>query len=117
MVKLSDWILPSCWGTVKFMSKRKRGGSGFAMAEALLVLVIIAIVSFAAWFVVHAKHNTDKSLTAGNSSQVSGKTGGSDNESLQHDLNGINSANNQISTDLTTSNTALNDNSTFTSLP
>ncbi len=117
MVKLSDWILPRRWGTVKFMGKRKQDDGGFAMAEALLVLIIIAIVGFVAWFVVQAKHDADKNLNADKTSQASGKTGGSDNASLQYDLNGINGANNQISSDLTTSDASLNDNSTFTSLP
>jgi cytoskeletal protein RodZ len=100
------------------MSKRKGNTAGFAVAETVLVLAIIAIIGFVVWFVVRAKHNTDKNLNTANSSQTtSGKTSGSDDQNLQNDLSGINSANNQTTKDLNTTNTGLNDNSTFTSLP
>lgn len=101
------------------MGKRKRFGDGFAPVETLLVLVIIAIIGFVAWFVVHAKHNTDKTLsTAGSSQNGSAKTGnGTDNQSLQDDLSGINGADDQTTKDLNASNSGLNDSSTFTTLP
>lgn len=100
------------------MRKRKRDGDGFALAETLLVLVIIALIGFVGWFVIRAKHNTDKTLDTGSSQASSGKSGGgSDNQSLQDDLSDINSANNQITKDLNTSNSGLNDSSTFTTLP
>lgn len=59
------------------MSKFKR--NGFAPLETLLVLVIIAIIAFTAWFVFHTKSNTDSTYgtaanTQANSAPAAKKT-------------------------------------------
>ncbi len=94
---------------------------GFAILETVLVLVIIAMIGFVGWFVIRAKHNTDKTLSTATAQTVSAgpaaSSGGTDNQSLQSDLNGINNANDQAAKDLNTSNSGLNDSSTFTALP
>ena len=36
--------------------------SGFAILEALLILVIVAVISGVGWYAVHTKHQTDKIL-------------------------------------------------------
>jgi hypothetical protein len=41
---------------------KKSGQSGFAVIEAVLVLVIVGILGFTGYFVWHAKQSTDKSL-------------------------------------------------------
>lgn len=48
---------------------KKSNQSGFAAVEALLIVVILAIVGGTGYFVWHAKQNTDKSLTDTASSQ------------------------------------------------
>jgi len=54
---------------------RKISQSGFAIIEAVLIVVVVGILSFTGWFVWHAKQNTDKSLDAANNSeQASVKT-------------------------------------------
>lgn len=47
----------------------KRNQSGFAVIEAVLVLIIVGILCFTGYFVWHAKQNTDKSLDAANNSE------------------------------------------------
>lgn len=97
------------------MGKLKHDHNGFGSVELLLVIIIVAIIGFVGWYVARAKHNTDKTLGTAGSSQVSGS--GTDNQSLDSDLNGINNANSQSSRDLNASSSAINDNSTFTALP
>jgi hypothetical protein len=48
---------------------KKSNQSGFAAIEAVLILVVVAILGFTGWFVWHAKQNADKSLNAANSSE------------------------------------------------
>jgi len=43
--------------------------TGFAAIEAVLILVVVAILGFTGWFVWHAKQSTDKSLDAANNSE------------------------------------------------
>lgn len=106
------------------MRKIQPDQSGFSAVETVLVLVILVIIGFVGWYVVHTKHNTDKDLgIRGSSTQAGSNTAGqktatgTDNQSLQSDLGGIDSANNQTTKDLNSSNNGLSDSSTFTSVP
>lgn len=98
--------------------------------EIILIGVIVLIIAFVGWFVWHAKQNADKTLSSANASAnsatvakpktsktVTQSTAGSDNNSLQQDLNTINSQNSQSDQDLNSANSGLNDQSTFTSVP
>jgi hypothetical protein len=49
------------------MGKIGKNQNGFSAIEVLLILVILGIVGFIGYFVLHAKHNTDKSLTSNHS--------------------------------------------------
>lgn len=48
---------------------KKLNQTGFAAIEAVLILVVVAILGFTGWFVWQAKQNTDESLNAANSSE------------------------------------------------
>lgn len=104
------------------MGKRKHDENGFSAVEGLLILLIIGIIGFVGWYVMRAKNDTDNNLgAAANSSQTAGNSGksgnGTDNQSLENNLNGINTSSNQTTKDLSASDSSLHDNSTFTSLP
>lgn len=107
------------------MRRIRHKQQGFSGVETLLVIIFVMIVGFTAWYVAHAKRVTDKSLDATSKTSQSGVGttetasggNGTDDHSLQNDLNGINSTDGQASKDLSATSSGLNDNSTFTSLP
>lgn len=52
------------------MSKFKKSDKGFALIETVLLLVIVALVAFVAWFAFHTKSNTDSTLDLAGSQQI-----------------------------------------------
>lgn|SRR6185312_10195832 len=99
--------------TVTFMGHMTKDQRGFSSLVELLVVVIVAVIALAGWYVFHTRHTDQKD--SGGSSQMTGN--GTDNQSLQNDVNSIDSSDNQGSKDLNAASGSLNDNSTFTSLP
>ncbi len=55
---------------MKSMHKKQ---NGFSAIEAVLILVIVAMIGFTGWYVWHAKQSADKTLTADSSSTPSFK--------------------------------------------
>lgn len=51
------------------INKIQNNQKGFAVLEAIVIVVIIGVVGFTGWFVLNAKKSTDKSL-AGNNSAI-----------------------------------------------
>jgi uncharacterized protein HemX len=113
------------------MSDLKQDERGFGHLEAILVVVIVAVIGFVGWYVYHAKQNTDKSLDAANSTSnntgprftsksqkaASSNSGDTSNASLQSDLQSASGSTTQSSKDLAASNNSLNDTSTMTTVP
>lgn len=54
----------------KKKKKEKIKQQGFAPLEALLLLVIVSVVGFAGWYVVHSKNNANNSYTNAANSQA-----------------------------------------------
>jgi predicted lipoprotein with Yx(FWY)xxD motif len=48
----------------------KKSQKGFAPVETVLILVIVGLVAFIAWFAFHTKSNTDTTLDLAGSSQI-----------------------------------------------
>jgi Flp pilus assembly protein TadG len=118
------------------MRKLGKDQSGFSAIEAVLVIVIIGVIAFVGWDVLHAKTSSDKVLDAATKSSAAPATAtttkststtastastqpaaGTDNTSLQTDLNSASAGNDQSNKDLGTTSGSLNDQSTFTSVP
>jgi uncharacterized protein HemX len=106
----------------------KQDERGTGHLEAALIVVVVAIIGFVGWYVYHAKQNTDRALNTTNNSTGtqtgSGKNktqpapaASTSNASLQSDLQAASSAANQGNKDMSTANTSLGDQSTFTSVP
>jgi hypothetical protein len=55
------------------VGKLQNNQNGFSAVEALLLIVIVAIIGGTGWYVWHAKSNTNKALTVNNSSTPSFK--------------------------------------------
>ena len=102
-----------------------RKQKGMAALETVLILVIVAILAFTGWYVYKARKNSDKNLSnATSASQTARQTpaattpaGATDNQSLQSDLNGINSAQSQASQDNNSAGAAVNDQQSEISVP
>jgi cytoskeletal protein RodZ len=104
----------------KTMSRIRRNQNGFGAVETAMVIVFVVLIGLLSWYVFHVKRTTDKNLSG--SSQAAAKSGGkssggTDNQSLQSDLDSLEGTNNQSNKDLSSTNSGLNDSSTFTSLP
>lgn len=110
------------------MRKIGKSQAGFSAVEVVLLIVIVGVIGFVGWYVYHAKQNSDTVLNSAahtSASSTKSKTTGStatpapgtDNQSLQTDLNGLTTSNNQSNADLGSSNSSLNDQSTFTAVP
>jgi predicted negative regulator of RcsB-dependent stress response len=57
------------------MENMKKPQEGFSAVEALLILIIVAILGGVGWYVWHANNEADKNLTsASNTSSLSNKT-------------------------------------------
>jgi type II secretory pathway component PulJ len=50
------------------VGKLQENPKGFSAIEALLILVIVAIIGGTGWYIWHSRSNTDKTLTANSSS-------------------------------------------------
>jgi len=110
------------------MSKIHKEQAGFSAIETILVIVIVGAIGFVGWYVYHSKQNSDAVLNTAStvSASTTGKkattsssqpAAGTDNQSLQSDLSGLATSNNQSNSDLSNSNSSLNDQSTFTTVP
>jgi predicted lipoprotein with Yx(FWY)xxD motif len=53
------------------MFRFKRTQKGFAPIETILIIVIVALIAFIAWYVFRTKSNTDSTLDLAGSSQIS----------------------------------------------
>ncbi len=104
------------------MRSINKDSSGFSPVEAILVLVIVGLIGYVGWYVAHAKHAADKTLntaastTAGASTKPALATG-TDNSSLDSNLNAIGSSLNTSSSDSAASNSAVNDQSSEITVP
>ena len=56
------------------MGKIKDNQQGFSPVEAVLVLVIVGLVGFTGWYVLHSQKSVDKNLTSTSSSQATAKS-------------------------------------------
>jgi hypothetical protein len=103
------------------MSTIRRSQNGFGLVETVLVIAFVTAVGLLSWYVLHAKHAADNNLAGSSQSAASkggGKTsGGTDDKSLQGDLDSLEGTNNQGNKDLSSASSGLDDSSTFTSLP
>ncbi len=116
------------------MAKIKLQQSGFSAIEGVLIAVIVIIIGVVGWYVFSAQKKTNTVLntgtttpssqsaatatqTASKSTTTSNSPGASDNTTLESDLNGITSSSAQSNQDLNSATTAVNDKSTFTSVP
>lgn len=105
------------------MKKDQRG----AIVESLLIIVVVGILGFTVWYVYHARQNSDKNLSnaavSGQSTPVKpgastpAMSSGTDNQSLQSDLNSVDSSQNQASQDNNSSGAAINDQQNEVSVP
>lgn len=107
------------------MSKNQ---NGMALVESVLILVIVAILAFTGWYVYHARQNSNKNLSsAASTGQTESQTpgaansttlsSGTDNSSLQSDLNSIGASQNQAAGDSNSANGAVNDQQNEISVP
>lgn len=103
-----------------------RNQKGVAAVETVLILVIVAILAGTGWYVYKARKNSDKNLsnaTSASQSQTASQTpattppSATDNQSLQSDLDSINSAQSQASQDNNSAGAAVNDQQSEISVP
>lgn len=111
------------------MIATKRDERGVGHVEIVLLVVVVALIGFVGWFVYHAKQNADQTLNAASTTSTSAQpnfaknknatstTASTSNTSLQSDLQDATSAANQGNKDMSSTNTSLSDQSTFTSIP
>lgn len=103
--------------------KKLKDEAGDAFVIALLVVVIVVVVVLAAWIVKRNRDNKTALVT--NTAQTSTTASkppttlpnGTDNASLDNDLNTVGTSINQGNQDLTNSNNALNDQQQEISVP
>jgi len=50
------------------MGKLKKNQTGFSAVEALLIIIVLGIIGFTGWYVLHAKQNANKNLTVSSAS-------------------------------------------------
>lgn len=101
------------------MKQRKLGQAG-TVIEALLIIIILAIIAGTGWYVWHAKHNADDSLknaNANNQTTPNTPTKSTTDAALNQDLNGINSSLNQGSKDQVDAASGLNDQNSEITIP
>jgi uncharacterized protein (UPF0333 family) len=109
------------------MIKVIRNNKGFAGVEALLIVVIVAVVAGTGFYVFHAKHTSDKVLSAANhetaanapaaAKATTSTTATSSDPTLTSDMNNVNASLNQSNQDAANSNSALNDSQSEVTVP
>lgn len=113
------------------MTKIKLQQVGFSVVESVLIVVIVAMIGFVGWYVFNAQKKTNTVLntvttptntssqaaTTSKSATTSNSPGASDNAALEANLNSITSSSAQSNQDLNSATIAINDKSTFTSVP
>jgi L,D-peptidoglycan transpeptidase YkuD (ErfK/YbiS/YcfS/YnhG family) len=110
------------------MLKIHKKQAGFSAVEAVLVLVVVAAIGSAGWYVAHShKSNgspktvastglspTATSSSGTGSSTPAAATGPTSTPSLDADLSSAEGSNDQSAQDLNSSNAAINDQPVFT---
>jgi len=113
------------------MSQKSHDQGGFSAIETVLVLVFVGVIGFVGWYVYHSKQSTTKVLSSASASDTATKTVAASttataqstaaksnvDPTVQSDLNSLTSTISQNDKDLSSVDSSLNDQSTFSSVP
>lgn len=94
---------------------------GFSIVETSLLVIVIAAIGVVGWYVYSHRSKSNPAIPSTGASTISSTSSqlssGTSNADLQSDLNNVTSSSNQTNQDISASNSSLNDQSTFTSVP
>jgi len=101
------------------LNKNQRGAGAI---EGLLIVIILVAIGGTGWYVYKHRTSSQPVATTGSNSSPAGGVStplpaGNSNQALQSDLSNITNTSNQGSSDVTSSNSSLNDQSSMTSVP